>query len=306
MTVAGIFLILTPSLHRSSPSTQSILLALGTSLLASSLFSGVYLFFTNREFIELLAERMETLQAAGTQQIVQYLAQSNPTYLPIAVYEPTDREGAPFNRDLMASLRASKTYRFQGLTGYFVPIRLETAEASLSLLRVCLADTSDFAALRLRVTREMALGGKKDYASVVGKVKEQVMQCVVGLLEIRGRCQSIELSWVSEPTSDRYEIFDADLYITAFDSGSPIRSKHPRSLKFGQNSFIYDMGLRRFELLFSGTSPKMITIRPEDSEELILERLQKVGLDIEPGLYKNCAERFWQDVGKYSGQWRFE
>lgn len=62
-----------------------------------------FLFFTNQEFIELLAERMGALQASGTQQIVQYLAQTSPTYLPIALYEPTDSLKTPFNYDLMAS-----------------------------------------------------------------------------------------------------------------------------------------------------------------------------------------------------------
>jgi hypothetical protein len=301
MTVAGIFLIIAPILLDSSQDTRSVLQALGTSLFASALFSGVYLFFTNREFIELLAEQMEALQASGTRQIVQYLAQTNPTYLPMAVYEPTDNDSTPFSRDLMASLSASQTYRFQGLTGYWVPIRLETAKTTLSVLRVCLADTSDHAALRLRITREIALGPTKDYASVVANVKEQAIQGAVGLLEVRGRCQSIELSWTSEPTCDRYEIFDADVYITTFDSGTP-STKYPKSLKFGRNSFIYDMALRRFDLHFSGTNTKMVTIRPEDSNELILEKLQKAGLNIDPNLYKECAERFWRDVENNSGR----
>ena len=68
-----------------------------------------------------------------------------------------------------------------------MPIRVEVTKTTLSLLRVCLVDISDHAAVRLRVTREIALGAKKDYASVVEKLKDQVTQCVVGLLEVRGK-----------------------------------------------------------------------------------------------------------------------
>jgi hypothetical protein len=190
LTLAGVFLIIASSLLHSRPSTQSVLEAVGTGLLASSLVSGIFLFFTNQELVELLLERIGTLQASSTRQIVHYLAQTNPTYLPIAVYEPTDSLRTSFNRDLMASLHTSQTYRFPGMTGYFVPIRVAASETTLSLLRVRLTDTSDHAALRLRVTREMALGPSKDYATLVNNIKEQVRQCVVGLLEIRGRCQT--------------------------------------------------------------------------------------------------------------------
>ena len=303
MTAAGIFLILAPSLFKTSSNTQSILLALGTGLLASSLFSGVYVFYTNQEFIELLAEQMSDLQAAGMQQIVGYLSQANPTYLPLAVYEPTNNERSPFNRDLTASLRASRTYRFQGLTGYFVPIRLEATKTSLSLLKICLADTSENSALRLRVTREIALGVTRDYGSAVDQVKQKVTQCIVGLLEVRGRCQSIELSWISEASSDRYEIFDTETYITTFDSDAPI-TKYPKSVKFSQTSFVYDMVLRRFDLHFSGTNPRMVVIRPEDTNENVLQRLREAGLDIGESQYKECAQQFWQDVAKYSEQWK--
>ncbi len=303
MTVSGIFLILLPILIKTSAGTQAVLQALGTSLLASAVFSGVHIFFTNQEFIELMTERMDNLHKAGTQQIVSYLAQTNPTYLPLAVYDPTDGEGTAFNRDLTTSLGSSHTYRFQGMTGYFVPIRLEATKATLAQLRICLADASDQAALRLRVTREIARGASRDYASVIGQLKEQMRQCVVGLLEVRGRCQAIEIMWSTAPIGERYEIFDNDMYVTIFDSGPPIGAKYPRSLKFGRSSFMYDTTLRRFDLGFSATSPKLVAIRPEDSDELVLERLQKAGLDIDPKLYKTYAEQFWKDVESYKNQW---
>lgn len=302
MTVAGVFLILAPNLFKISANTQSTLLALGTGLLASSLFSGVYVFYTNQDFVELLSEQMGNTQAVGMQKIVEYLAQTNPTYLPVAVYDPADDEMNQFNYDLNASIRSSRTYRFQGLTGSWVPIRLEATKTSLSLLRVCVSDPTDLSTLRVRATRDITLGLMKDYQSAVDDAKRKMIQCVVGLLECRARCQCIEMSLVSEPSSDRYEIFDSEIYITTFDNAAP-STKYPNSYKFNQASFLYDMIVRRFDLLFSRSSPKVITIRPEDSRELILDELRKIGLDIEASQYGKCADQFWREVDKYSDQW---
>jgi len=303
MTAAGIFLIIAPTFFKTTANTQSILLALGTGLLASSLFSGVYVFYTNQEFIELLSEQMGNIQALGMQKIVEYLAQTNPTYLPTAVYEPLDNEINPFNYDLNSTMRASRTYRFQGLTGFWVPIRLQATKTSLSLLRLCLADPAEHSTLRVRATRDVTLGLAKDYRSAVDDVNKKMVQCVVGLLEARARCQCIELSWVSEPSSDRYEIFDSDIYITPFDSAAP-STKYPRSLKFNRDSFVYDMILRRFDLQFTRSNSKVITIRPEDPSELVLDELRKIGLDIQEDQYRQYAEQFWRDVSKYSDQWK--
>jgi hypothetical protein len=83
----------------------------------------------------------------------------------------------------------------------------------------------------------------------------------------------IDLAWTSEPTSDRYEIFDADVYITTFNNEPP-STRFPESFTFGRSFFIYGTAFRRFDLHFPASSPKMISIHPEGSNELVLERVQ--------------------------------
>ncbi len=293
MLALGLFMVAAPSLFETNQGATNILLALGTSLLASSLFSGMHIFFTNVDFVNYLTERMDQGQRQGLSQVVQYLGTSNPRYLPLATYAPADGQLSAFNVDLAVSLANARAYRFQGLTGYFVPLRLDTQDITLRSLRLSIADPRDQAAMRLRVAREMARTGKSSFDDVVAWVNGRILQCLVGLFEVRARCELIEILVTTEVSPDRFEIFDDDMYVTIFDPATSDRSEFPPSAKFHRDSFIYDVVLRRFDVQFSKSGASNIfRLLPETPKSTYIQQINDFGFALDAATFAAKTEQF--------------
>jgi len=293
MAAVGVALIASPSLFNTSDSRSDVLLAVGGSLLATALFSGIHVFFTNIEFLDLLSTKIEEEQQHGTQEMVRYLANADGSYMPSATYDPTDGNSSQFNADLTQSLGASHSYRFHGLTGYFVPMRLAAEQQSVEVLRVSIADPRDHAAIRFRVTQEMARSNPQGYADVVEAIRDKIRQCLVGLFEIRARCQTIEILITAEVSPDRFEIFDDEIYVTLFDPSSPIQREFPSSLRFGRDSVIYEIFRRRFDLQFSRAAKNsVISFLPEDGVPEFLAKVEALDIGLDSHRFEQCRGRF--------------
>jgi hypothetical protein len=272
-------------------STHDVLIALATSLLASTVFAVMQELATARVADEVIrtAVRESVINTAN-----QVLGQRNQTiarYAPLCVYEATNDSDPVFNADLQVKLATTGCYSFVGVTGRYAAAGLCRADHRLDEVHVFIADPEGEEALGLRAQHESASDPKKTYQSILASLREDIIDTMIGLREASSRCRCMYLHLVPRPQLNRFEIFDDCIFISLYTDKSPGKT-YPRTMLFPKESMLYEVFAAETREL-ANLEVGRHRLRPTTTDQELINLIKSRGFDnFGPQEFKSAHDRF--------------
>jgi hypothetical protein len=199
----------------------------------------------------------------------------NREFFPTHVFEATNDPDPAFNHLMMQDLRNTRQYFFRGFSGRHAAARLLLARSEWEL-RAVVADPRERTAItgraRYLIRHEGVLA---DFETIQDRLHEEIHLGLVGLYLARSRCIGIDLTVIADPPIDRLEMFDDSVWITLYsDSGAS--TLYPRTLRFSEGSFIYNMERAEFGRLRNTRDARHLSITPDTTRGEFLTQFQKI------------------------------
>lgn len=286
----------------------SVEFAVASGLLVSAAFSALQVYFTNNEFVELVRTEIRAELDSLAKVVDSSVGRIHRNHVPTAAYRPADSLANAFNDDLTQHLTSTRTYRFRGLTGVYVAQRFRECRARVDQLRLIIADPRDSEALRFRLQYEMntILQGS-EYHEAVAAARAKTLKSLVGLFQVRHQCRELGVLFSREIPPDRIELFDEALFITLFDSGNTDGYEFPSSYQYSNQSVLYSIASREFDLQFSRQSGRpLIIFRADDTHEGLRAELATLGFDVTIEQIAEIARSFEDDAIEFGRRMRAE
>jgi hypothetical protein len=255
---------------------KNLVTALGTGTMISGIVGfGQTLLTATASHRALVTPLIEESKRALRDLSSEYRA-LNTEFFPTHVFEATTNPDPEFNKLLMTDLKASRQYFFRGFAGRYAAARLLLTKSEREF-RAVLADPRETSAIsgraRYLLRNEGAAG---DYDQIRARLVEEISIGLVGLFLARSRCGSMELAVISEPPLDRLEIFDDSVWLTLYSDVAGATSLYPRTLRFTEGSFIYDMQRAEFQRMHQTRSVQKFKITPDTTRQEFLALYEKI------------------------------
>jgi hypothetical protein len=216
----------------------------------------------------------------------------NQEFFPTHVFEATNDPDPELNHLLMQDLRATRQYFFRGFSGRYAAARLLLSRAEWELSAV-VADPRERSAIsgraRYLIRHE---GGVTDYESIRQRLHDEMSMGLVGLYLARSRCSRMDVTVITDPPLDRMEMFDGSVWITLYsDVGASML--YPRTLRFSEGSFIYNMERAELIRLRHSREARHLVMTPDMSRREFLGRFEKItGARLTDEQFVNLETRF--------------
>ncbi|HEV7646908.1 MAG TPA: hypothetical protein VGP26_01990 [Actinophytocola sp.] len=199
----------------------------------------------------------------------------NREFFPTHIFEPTEEPDPAFNKLMMQDLQGTRQYLFRGFAGRHAAARLLLSKAEWEF-RAVIADPRDLRGISGRaryLIRHSA--ADVDYDTIHEKLHEEVRIGLVGLYLARSRCSRLEVTVISDPPIDRLEIFDDSVWVTLY-SDARSSNQFPRTLRFSEGSFIYNMERAEFARISASPHAHHLVITPDMAREDFIRQFQKI------------------------------
>ena len=85
----------------------------------------------------------------------------------------------------------------------------------------------------------------------------------------------MEVTVISDPPTDRLEIFDDSVWVTLY-SDARSTDEYPRTLRFSEGSFIYNMERAEFGRISVSRHAHHMVIKPDTTREDFIAQFEKV------------------------------
>ncbi len=172
----------------------------------------------------------------------------NREFFPTHVFEPTAEPNPAFNRLMMQDLQNTRQYLFRGFSGRHAAARLLLSNAEWEF-RGVVADPDNAS----------GISGRARYL----------------IRHARSRCSRMEVTVISDPPLDRLEIYDDSVWVTLYsDAHSP--AEYPRTLRFSEGSFIYNMERAEFGRISASRHAHHLVITPDLKRQEFIARYEKI------------------------------
>lgn len=270
---------------------QEILIAIGTSILSSTVFYWIY---SRTAEERVLKEISANASEAATEYTLGLFQERFERMLPTKVYPATDVPVAEFDHDFDMFLKDSKIYKFKGDTANFTTFRLTTlceqgypVDKDITLL---LIDPVRDDLIEGRAKGELS-GTRRAYSKlqlteVMHETRLSIFVAMISLFDI---CHAIkvELAFHQEHSFFRTELLDGALFLTYY-LGGPFQGTY----LYSQATFPYIAYLQNFRQNYA-TSKYRITFDSPMTENDLSKHLTELGckLSIEE-LRQRKEERF--------------
>jgi hypothetical protein len=199
----------------------------------------------------------------------------NREFFPTDVFEATDQPDPAFNHLMMQDLRNTRQYFFRGFSGRHAAARLLLARAEWEL-RAVVADPRERGAItgraRYLIRHEGVLA---DFETIQNRLHEEIHIGLLGLYLARSRCSRIDITVIADPPLDRIEMFDESVWITLYSEAGATMI-YPRTLRFSEGSFIYNMERAEFGRLRNTRDARHLVITPDTTRAEFLVEFEKV------------------------------
>lgn len=199
----------------------------------------------------------------------------NREFFPTHVFEPTAEPDPAFNRLMMQDLQNTRQYLFRGFSGRHAAARLLLSTAEWEF-RGVVADPDNASGIggRARYLIRHA-PANVDVETIQERLHEEIRMGLVGLYLARSRCSRMEITVISDPPLDRLEIFDDSVWVTLYsDAHAPAR--YPRTLRFSEGSFIYNMERAEFGRISAARHAHHLVITPDLTRQEFITRFEKI------------------------------
>lgn len=261
-------------------------LALGTSVLATTLYAFVQAMLTTQQFDRFIRGSIQD-------SIGRQLAESQRQFVPIEQYGGVTVPGAKFNLDLNQSLSRSSVYTFRGVTGQYAVARLSLLPRSVvpSEFRLIVADPTrpESVDTRIRVVDPP----EGDWTARRQQLIHEIYMTLVGLHVIRWRFDAVHVNLTADLHIERMEITDEDIFLTRF-SGRETTTRFPASMRFAKESLIYQIYSRDCARLSNSPNVRRFEVPRDLSDERYVEFLVDKGLDMTIDRFRELRTAFEQ------------
>jgi hypothetical protein len=199
----------------------------------------------------------------------------NREFFPTHVFEPTAEPDPAFNRLMMQDLHNTRQYLFRGFSGRHAAARLLLSRAEWEF-RAVVSDPRNLSGISGRA-RYLIRGAAADvdYDTINARLHEEIRIGLVGLYLARSRCTRMEVTVISDPPIDRLEIFDSSVWVTLY-SDARSTNVFPRTLRFSEGSFIYNMERAEFARISASPHAHQLVINPRTTREEFIAQFEKI------------------------------
>lgn len=259
-----------------SPGTlKNIITALATGTLVTAIVGFGQTLITARATHRAMLDPLIEENRRAFQELAAEYRSLNREFFPTHVFQPTDDPNPVFNQLLMEDLRRARQFFFRGFSGRYAAARLLLARSEWEV-RAVVADPRERSAItgraRYLIRHEGALA---DSDTLQDRLHEEIHIGLLGLYLARSRCSRIDVTLISDPPLDRLEMFDESVWITLYsDSGSA--QLYPRTLRFSEGSFIYNMERAEFQRLRNTRDAGHVVITPDTTRGDFLAQFERV------------------------------
>jgi hypothetical protein len=259
----------------SAGTTKNLLTALATGTLVTAIVGfGQTLITASAAQRAMVTPLIEENRRALKELSEEYRA-LNREFFPTDVFEASNEPDPAFNNLMMEDLRRTRQYLFRGFSGRHAAARLLLSRAEWEL-RAVVADPREGRAISGR-TRYLIRheGADADYDTIRNRLHEEIRIGLVGLYLARSRCSRMDVVVISDPPLDRLEMFDDSVWITLYsDLGTT--TLYPRTLRFSEGSFIYNMQRAEFSRISNSREARHLMIGPDTSRQDFLAQFEKI------------------------------
>lgn len=199
----------------------------------------------------------------------------NREFFPTHVFEPTAEPNPAFNRLMMQDLQNTRQYLFRGFSGRHAAARLLLSRSEWEF-RGVVADPANASGIGGRARYLIRHSpANVDIDTIHARLLEEIRMGLVGLYLARSRCSRMEVTVISDPPLDRLEIFDDSVWVTLYsDAHAP--AEYPRTLRFSEGSFIYNMERAEFGRISASRHAHHLVITPDLSRQEFIARFEKI------------------------------
>ncbi|HYQ70068.1 hypothetical protein [Actinophytocola sp.] len=199
----------------------------------------------------------------------------NREFFPTHVFEPTAEPNPAFNRLMMQDLQRTRQYLFRGFSGRHAAARLLLSRSEWEF-RGVVADPGNASGISGRARYLIRHSpADVDADTIQARLHEETRIGLVGLYLARSRCSRMEVTVISDPPLDRLEIFDDSVWVTLYsDAHAP--AAYPRTLRFSEGSFIYNMERAEFGRISVSRHAQHLVITPDLTRQEFIARFEKI------------------------------
>jgi hypothetical protein len=199
----------------------------------------------------------------------------NREFFPTHVFEPTAEPDPAFNRLMMQDLQNTRQYLFRGFSGRHAAARMLLSKSEWEF-RGVVADPDNASGISGRARYLIRHSpANVDVDTIQKRLHEEIRMGLVGLYLARSRCSRMEVTVISDPPLDRLEIFDDSVWVTLYsDAHAP--AEYPRTLRFSEGSFIYNMERAEFGRISASRHAHHLVITPDLSRQEFIARFEKI------------------------------
>ncbi|HKS49269.1 MAG TPA: hypothetical protein VJT49_30015 [Amycolatopsis sp.] len=200
----------------------------------------------------------------------------NKEFFPTHIFDATTEPDPAFNRLMMQDLRTTRQFFFRGFSARYAAARLLLSNSEWEL-RVIIADPRDATTLSGRARHLLRQQGvTADIHVIQQALSHEVSIGLVGLYLARSRCVRMDLTVVADPPLDRLEMFDESVWIHLYSNAGSMATLYPRTLRFSEGSFIYDMERAEFLRVFRSRAARHFQLAPDTTRQGFMALYQKV------------------------------
>lgn len=200
----------------------------------------------------------------------------NKEFFPTHVFEATTEPDPALNRLMMRDLHATRQYFFRGFSARYAAARLLLSRAEWEL-RAIIADPRDATTISGRARYLLRHeGATADVEEIQRELSHEVSMGLVGLYLARSRSMRIDLTVIADPPLDRLEMFDDSVWIHLYSDVNSMNTLYPRTLRFSEGSFIYNMERAEFLRVCQSRSCRHFRLAPDTTRQEFMALYQKV------------------------------
>lgn len=246
---------------------KNLLVAVGTGALVSALLTGTQTLLTATSSRQVLVDALVAQSQAAMRDLTEEYRSLNTEFYPSHVCEPTSVPDPAFNRLMMDDLNSTRQYFFRGFSARYAAARLLLANSVERELRVVIADPRDRGSINSRARYLLRQQSEQaSYQDIQSRLYAEVCVGLVGLYVARDRCSRIDITVMSNPPVDRFEVFDDSVWVSLYSDPAGAGMLYPRTLRFLRSSFIYNM--QRSEILRICNSRSELHVQLDPATEL--------------------------------------
>ncbi|HET6504419.1 MAG TPA: hypothetical protein VFG87_27010 [Amycolatopsis sp.] len=274
VVVSGSCLLLSGTIE---PGTlKNLVTAAGTGTLVSAIVTfGQTLITASASQRALVSPVIEDSRRTLRELAAEYRSM-NREFFPTDIFDATAEPDPTFNRLMMQDLLASRQFFFRGFSARYAAARLLLSHAEWEL-RVIIADPRDATTLSGRARYLLRHeGAAADVAKIQRDLSHEVSIGLVGLYLARSRCTRVDLTVVADPPLDRLEMFDDSVWIHLYSDVGRTNTLYPRTLRFSEGSFIYNMERVEFLRICRSRAARHFELGPDTTRGEFMALYRKV------------------------------